>query len=143
VALLDFTRDIIGSSPLPSSQPQCFGYLPLFSGKEYASGIAVYLSVNGTIGLEAHFLDTAQLLESRDSCPKYLPFGSGEPIAFTWLLRSPHRSKPNHSGKNLLVRAIYPAPTRHGQQVQVDSPRQPWMDYGISISKNPSLLRSL
>ena len=49
------------------------------------NGLTVYLNGNGMVGMESHFTKASRLIGSRDGCPKYFPFDSGEQIAFTWL----------------------------------------------------------
>jgi hypothetical protein len=106
-ALFDFDRDLIGSSRpmLHKHQPRFFRYLPLYSGSVYISGLTVYLSGNGIIGLEAHFTETSQLSGSRNGCPKYFPLHPSERIACAWLRVANSRS-PVFSALALTVSGI-------------------------------------
>ncbi|XMA10555.1 hypothetical protein WAI453_003346 [Rhynchosporium graminicola] len=84
--LFDFKRDISPSYERPKRrQLSYFGYLPLFSDNEYVTGLTVYVSGNGIIGIESHFTKRSRLIGDRNGCPKYFPFHSGEQIAFTWI----------------------------------------------------------
>jgi hypothetical protein len=70
---------------LQKYEPRFFGYLPLYSGSVHISGLTVYLSGNGIIGLEAYFTETSQLFKSRNSCLKYFLLYLSERIAYVWL----------------------------------------------------------
>ena len=90
---------------LHKHQPRFFGYLPLSSGSVYTSGITVYLSGNGIIGLESHFTETSQLSGSRNGCPKYFPLHLSERIAYAWLRIANSRS-PVFGAPALIVSGI-------------------------------------
>jgi hypothetical protein len=83
-----------------------FGYLPLYSGSVYISGLTVYLSGNGIIRLEAYFTETSQLSGSRNSCPKYFPLHPSERIAYAWLRIANSRS-PVFAAPALTVSGIH------------------------------------
>ncbi|KAE8440308.1 hypothetical protein EG329_009453 [Mollisiaceae sp. DMI_Dod_QoI] len=82
------TANLHSDQPRPdlisSPQTRYFRYLPLLEGNEYATGLAMYHSGNGIVGLEAHFTRTSRLSGSRNGCPIYFPLGSKERIDFVW-----------------------------------------------------------
>lgn len=83
--LFDFRRDILRTITKGPPRRRFFRYLPLYCEKEYASGLTVYISTHGIIGLEAYFTRTSQLSGSRRGCALHFPLRAQERIVYTWL----------------------------------------------------------
>jgi len=82
--LFDFDRDIIHSATTASKR-RFFRHLSLYSGNEYIKGLCIYVSVQGIVGLEAHFTQTSHYSGYRSGCRLYIPLSPGEQIAYAWL----------------------------------------------------------
>ncbi|RDL41647.1 uncharacterized protein BP5553_01626 [Venustampulla echinocandica] len=85
-AIFDFERDIIGSiRPDKAPRKRFYRYLPLLQGNEYVSGLTIYLTGNGILGLEAHFTKTSHLSGCRKGCAIHFSLHPRERIVYAWL----------------------------------------------------------
>ncbi len=92
--LFNYSRDILHEQTTNLGK-LLFGYLPLYEGEEYATGLSAYISNSGIVGLESHFRRVSRLSGCRNGCAIYFPLYTAEHISHVWL-------RIVHGGSNAL-----------------------------------------